>query len=160
MALRLSNAHERMSEKLNLQPTVLSHDLADHPLFSLPRLADLARLLRKNGRTVMHKTAQATVNTGATWTDFRDDDDVGASIENAGQSKTWVDMTDTDLDPDYRAFRDQLVGEVSTLIGRDLVKEGAWTTGHIFVASPNSVTHCHIDSETNFLFIMKGTKKV
>jgi mannose-6-phosphate isomerase-like protein (cupin superfamily) len=160
MALQTTNTHQQMSASLNVSPAVLSHDLVDHPLFSLPRLAQLARLLRQHSRPVMHRTAQNAVNTGAAWTDFRDGDDVGKSIEDITQSKTWVDMTDTDLDPEYRAFRDQLVGDVAKLVGRDFTKEGAWTTGHIFVASANSVTHCHIDSETNFLFIMKGTKKV
>jgi quercetin dioxygenase-like cupin family protein len=145
---------------LNNRPFVLKHNFADHPLFSLDRLAQLATFLRSTGHgaSVLHRPAAVVPHTMGAWDNLGDLDAVAEVIRGCGRSGAWVALHDSELDPEYRDFLHDVVRGISRLVGRDLLTEAKYVTGVIFIGSPGSVTDFHIDSETNFLFVISGGK--
>lgn len=146
---------------LNRRPFVLRHQLADHPLFRLERLAVLAEFLRTSGRagSVLYREAAVRPHTMGAWDNLGDLASVGDVIRTCRESGAWVALHDSEADPEYRELLHGIVHELSSAVGRDLLSQAEYVTGHIFIGSPNSVTDYHMDSETNFLIVMAGQKQ-
>lgn len=145
---------------LNRRPFLLKHELAGHPLFTLDRLARLAEFLRGSGLvgSVLHRDAVVTPHTMGAWDKLGDLPNVGDVIRGCERSGAWVALHDTEYDPEYREFLHDVVRSISSSVGRDLLAEAKYVTGHIFIGSPGSITDYHMDSETNFLVMMSGEK--
>jgi hypothetical protein len=145
---------------MNNRPFVLKHNMAGHPLFTLDRLAQLATFLRSTGHSesVLHRDSAIVPHTMGAWDNLGDLDTVADVIRGCEQTGAWISLHDTELEPEYRDFLYDTVRGLSRIVGRDLLAEAAYVTGHIFIGSPNSITDFHFDSETNFLFVMTGEK--
>jgi hypothetical protein len=145
---------------MNTRPFVLKHNMAGHPLFTLDRLAQLATFLRAAGykESVLHRDSAIVPHTMGAWDKLGDFDAVADAIRTCGTTGAWISLHDSEFDPEYREFLHDTVHSLSRIVGRDLLAEAAYATGHIFIGSPNSITDFHFDSETNFLFIMSGEK--
>lgn len=138
----------------------IRHNLHQHSLLQLPRLAKLAhdlmptkqcRFIRPGSTTQTSEFVHTPKTPGG-----QSIDDVFAHIDEPG---TWLAMYNIQTDPDYRALIDKVIEnarphiETSQSGLRDAV-------GYIFMAAPPSVTPFHIDSENNFLMQICGHKRV
>jgi hypothetical protein len=137
---------------MNARPFVLKHNMAGHPLFTLDRLAQLATFLRAAGykESVLHRDSAIVPHTMGAWDKLGDFDAVADAIRTCGTTGAWISLHDSEFDPEYREFLHDTVHSLSRIVGRDLLAEAAYVTGHIFIGSPNSITDFHFDSETNF----------
>jgi len=146
---------------LNTQAFTFKHALADHPLFTLERLAQLAELVsRERGEDrVLYGKALTTPHTAAAWDGLARAPSPSDIVRTCAEAGTWVALHDTEVDSEYRALLHQIVADLSVGFGRDLLAEAVHVTGHIFVGSPRSVTNYHMDSETNFLCLVRGSKE-
>lgn len=137
------------------------HNLSGHPLFELPRLSRLAgRIINSSGNAhVMCKVAESAANARPQWQDFVSTERVAEAILHIRESGSWVMIGHAQDDPDYQALLDEVVGEIERMIGVPIRQDITWMDAHIFIGSPNSVTHYHVDSETNFLFQIHGAKE-
>ena len=146
---------------LNRAAFEFTHSLASHQLFALPRLAKLADsvIKAKSQAYVICKVAESTPNAGKQWQNFSEIEKVSDAIANIDKSGSWVMIGGAQIDPDYQTLLDQLVNELEDLTSTKLRQEITWIDAFVYIGSPNSVTHFHIDSETNLLFQVHGTKE-
>jgi Cupin-like domain len=152
------------STQINQQPFAFSHYLADDPLFDLSRLADLAKTViaankGDQNHYVLCKAAESVPNVSKQWTNFQPIDRVHEAIRHIKESGSWILITGAQIDPDYQALLDTILRDLEIACGFPLRAQILWSCVSIFVGSPNSVTHYHMDSETNFLFQIHGNKE-
>ncbi len=148
------------SELFNRLPFEVSHDLADHPLFELPRLAELAKKLWLLGGGKVQIT-QGDASFENRWDEVPQRAvSIIEGINNIKDSESWVLLKSIQKDPVYAECVDSCIAELSELTGVDLKKEITWMDGYIFIASPGAVTPHHIDHESNFLLQIHGEKSL
>ena len=146
------------AEQFNRLPFAVSHNLAGHPLFELPRLIELAKTLwALAGSKVLFQEGGAAFENR--WDEIPNKTlSFIHGIRDIQQSGSWVLLKSVQEDPEYKACIDRCVAELSELTGVNLKKEITWIDGYIFIASPGAVTPHHIDHESNFLLQMHGEK--
>ncbi|QLE58474.1 hypothetical protein [Nostoc sp. TCL26-01] len=144
------------TEKFNRSPFMFSHNLADHPLFDLPRLVTLAdTILSQNGRITCQSSK---VSVDRKWADIPPKDQVAECLAQIEDSESWLLLYNVQIVPEYRALLEQIIGELEELTGVPLHKQITWRDAYIFVASPHSITPYHIDHESTFLFQIHGAR--
>lgn len=148
------------AEQFNRLPFALSHNLAGHPLFELPRLVELAKTLwATGGGKVVFGGADASFENR--WDEIpRKALSFIEGIRQIQRSGSWIMLKSSQEDPEYRACIDLCVSELSELTSADLRKEITWIDGYVFIASPGAVTPHHMDHETNFLLQIHGEKNL
>jgi hypothetical protein len=138
------------------QAFTLKHSLADHPLFSLPRLVQLAQSLPRD--RIEYNSGKVAV--GVKPEDVpkidRTADAVIRSIETAD---AWMVIKNVEADPDYRALLKSFVEDANRAAGK---RPGDYSDlqGFIFVSSARATTPFHIDAEENILIQIRGDKFV
>jgi len=146
-------------DDFNKRSFQFSHNLVGHRLFSLPRLAELAKklLADTSTRSVRWQAGGAPVDAGWAVPLNEKVESVNEAISNLAESGSWVLLYSVQRDPEYRALLDQLMTEIlaDTGCSRDDV---TWEDAYIFLASPNAVTPYHIDHEATFLFQIHGDR--
>lgn len=145
-------------EKFDRKSFELSHHLASHPLFQLPKLMELAE------RTLKTRPGDLYYNAGDIRVDQRWDEvperpfsaiEAMQRIENSG---AWFIFRSAQRDAEYRIFLDKGLAEIKSYIGPAIESQIMVEDIIIFVTSPKRVTSYHIDRECNFLLQIRGTK--
>ena len=140
--------------------TRLRHNYDDHPLLTLPALAQLAkRLYKKNTKQVRFVSKGVQLDSKFNTTTENPDqisiEDVFKNISNPG---SWIALWTIQSEPEYKKLLWEIINSV----------EGDWKkkdpglfelNGYVFISSPPSVTPFHVDSENNFLLQLAGKKK-
>jgi Cupin-like domain len=143
-------------EKFLKQAFTLKHGLADHPLFSLSRLVELAKSMPRD--SIEYNSGKVAV--GVEPEDVPKIDmpaeEVIRTIETAN---AWMVIKSVERDPAYRALLEAFVEEANAAAGK---RRGDYSDlqGFIFVSSANSTTPFHFDAEENILIQIKGDKFV
>jgi hypothetical protein len=146
----------RFQERFDRQPFLVRHRLHDHPLFSLPRLIELARALPEDrveynaGDVPVSLDPSRTPRTGLS---------IDETIRRIEECRSWMVFKNVERDPAYAALLDTCLDQVREH------SESAWPgmgrrEGFIFISSPGSVTPYHMDPEHNFLLQISGQKQV
>ncbi|MCO6509300.1 MAG: cupin-like domain-containing protein [Aridibacter famidurans] len=151
---------DEFADKFNVLPFAVSHNLGEHPLFELPRLAELATTLWEMaaGKVVVQ---EGSADFGNRWDEIPNKAlSLIKGIREIEQTDAWVLLKSIQEDPEYRECIDQCLTELSELTSVDLKKEITWMDGYIFIASPGAVTPHHIDHESNFLLQIHGDKSI
>ncbi len=144
------------ASKFNRDPFTVRHRLADHPLFALPRLIELARQLP--AEHVSYNSGNVPVTTG-----LYKGPQTGLSIEETirriEQCRSWMVLKFVEDDPEYRRLLDDCLDEIRPM--SEPVAPGMQKRqGFIFISSASSVTPYHMDPEYNFLLQVRGSKRV
>lgn len=133
----------------------LRHDLADHPLFSLERLARLAASLPAdqvefNGPVAPHQDPNLTPSNGLS---------AEETVRRIEEARSWMVIKSPEVDPEYKELLDACLDQVAEQTGG--VMGGARRrSAFIFVTSPGNVTPMHMDPEYNFLLQIRGSKRM
>lgn len=135
-------------------PAVFRHELAHHPLLSLPALAEAARELP--GQHVERRVAHA-----ANGSDFAMDasgrGDVADIIRSIETSDNWIMLRFVEQLPRYRDLLQGLIAELDPTIS-PLTGPSLSLKGFIFISAPGTLTPFHFDAEYNILFQIAGNK--
>lgn len=146
-------------DSFNRLPFIISHNLAEHPLFELPRLLELAKTLwAKTGRIVFF-TDSPELDQGWNRSKHRHASLVRA-FSNIEETNSWILLKAIQEDPEYQMVLTKCLTELEELTGVPLHKEITWMDAYVFIASPHTVTPYHIDHESNFLLQIHGEKEV
>jgi hypothetical protein len=153
-----NHAAGEFAENFNRTPFQLSHNLADHPLFALPRIKELAmQIWAQGGGNVTFHTGEKPID--EKWERIQPKRlsilDAIANIETSG---SWILIKSIQDVPEYDSVLRKGMNELRELIGGDLDKKIAWLDAYLFVASPHAVTPYHIDAESTFLMQIHGEK--
>ncbi len=134
----------------------LKHGLAGHPLFTLPRLVELAKSMPRD--RIEYNSGKVAV--GARPEDVpKIDMDAASVISSIETANAWMVIKFVNEDKDYRALLESFVEAANLAAGR---KPGDYSDlqGFIFVSSANATTPFHLDAEENILIQIKGDKFV
>lgn len=147
---------QEFSTNFNRRPFFIGHDLADHPLFSLPRLIELSRILPEEH--VIYHSGEIRPNTklyGGAQTGLSSEE----TIRQIEACRSWMVLRYVEKDPEYRDLVNQVLDEVQVYtdpLDPGMLKRQAF----IFITSPNGVTPWHTDPEYSFLFQIRGNKSL
>ncbi|MCA0432388.1 MAG: cupin-like domain-containing protein [Proteobacteria bacterium] len=138
------------------QPFTLNHGLADHPLFTLPRLIELAQSMP--GDRIEYNSGKVAV--GVKPEDVpRIDKSPAEVIRSIETDNAWMVIKRVEQDPAYRAILEAFVLEANRAAGRP-TDDCSDLQGFIFVSSANATTPFHVDMEENILIQIRGDKFV
>jgi len=135
------------------RPTVIRHQLAEHPLLDLDALAGLAGRLPDASIEYNRGNLPLGVDGKPAPTGMRIED----TIRHIATSNSWAVLKNIEQDPAYEALLLALLGELKPRIE---AKTGAMLRpqGFVFISSPDAVTPYHFDPEHNILLQLVGTK--
>jgi hypothetical protein len=151
----LEGSAERFRETFNRASFEFAHHLADHPLFELPRLLELATSL---------PDADVYYDAGDIRVDQRWDQiprtqlSVAQLIDRIENAGAWILLRGSHKDQQYAAILDQCLDEARRLVGPAFPKKIKCVRGLVFITSPNRVTTYHMDRECNYLLQIHGDK--
>jgi hypothetical protein len=138
------------------KPFLIGHRLADHPLFALPRLMELARALPENN--VEYNAGDLPISLEPERTP-RNGLSAQETIRRIAECKSWMVLKYVENDPDYGDLLHRCLNEVK--VHSDSIYPGMQQAeGFIFLTSPGSVTPYHMDPEHNFLLQIRGSKTI
>jgi hypothetical protein len=142
-------------EHFHRAPFKLGHTLSSHPLFSLPRLIELARAMPRD---------KVEYNSGKLSPGVRPEDVPGLDmppsevIRRIEHHNAWMVIKNVEEDPEYRRLLHAFLAEVAAASGN--AQRFGELQGFIFVSSAHATTPFHIDAEENILVQIKGDKFV
>ena len=140
--------------KFHREPFQLKHTLADHPLFKLEKLIELAKSMPRD---------RIEYSSGNVGIDQRPEDipridlpaeDVIRQIETCN---AWMVIKGVEADPEYRELLHGFLQEVSDAAGPD-VEPFSDLQAFLFVSSAGSTTPFHVDAEENILVQIRGDR--
>jgi cupin-like protein len=140
----------------NRKPFHIRHSLCGHPLFELPRLLQLARVLPErfveyNGGTLpVGVRPEDTPRTGLS---------AEETVRRIQECGSWMVLKRVEQDPEYGALLDRCLDGIAAH-APGLVPPMQQREGFIFLSSPGAVTPFHMDPEHNFLLQIRGSKTV
>ncbi|HUY12933.1 MAG TPA: transcriptional regulator [Terriglobia bacterium] len=149
---------EQFREKFNEKSFEVSHYLATHPLFQLPKLMELADRTLKTRPRDLHYDA-GNVRVDQRWDEIAKSpfsaQEALQRVENCG---AWFVFSSAQRDSEYRVLLDRGLAEIKALSGPEIDSQIMVEDIIIFVTSPKRITTYHIDRECNFLLQIRGTK--
>jgi hypothetical protein len=133
------------------------HRLADHPLFTVDAIAELADRLppesvrRERGNLPLANSGFGYVDVGT--------GPPSETIRDIERSGVRMSLRDIQQSPEYAEVIDECLDEVAELVAD---REGGMSrrAGYLFISCPASTTPMHFDVEHSFLLQVKGIKHV
>ena len=145
-------------EKFNKHPFLLEHHLANHPLFSMPRLLELALETRAKRPAELYHDAGHNVGIGTRWNQMGERPPIEEAFERIQEAGAWISIHQAQRDPAYADLFYGCMRELEAQTGENFKKLMRVEDALIFITSPNRTTTYHIDRECNFLLQIAGTK--
>src|SRR5207302_9713399 len=139
------------------KPFLFRHNLCDHPLFRLAKLAELAATL---------PPSIVEYNAGKIPVSLPDQDktpytslSAEETVRRIEECCSWMVLKRAEADPECLAVLNQCLDEIEPLSER--IEPGMCEReAAVFVSSPGSVTPYHMDHEINFLLQLRGAQTV
>jgi len=148
---------ETFRTHFNRKPFLFRHHLSDHPLFRLPRLAELARTLPPS--IVEYNAGKIPVSLP----DQENTPYTGLSAEETvrriEECSSWMVLKRAEADPECLDVLNQCLDEIEPL-SEEIEPGMCEREAAIFVTSPASITPYHMDKEINFLLQIRGSKTI
>jgi hypothetical protein len=152
--------NEAFRQKFNKLPFLFEHSLANHPLFTMPRLLALALETRSKRPQELYYDAGHNVAVGTKWNEMGDKPPLEEAFERIEDTGSWITIHQAQRDPDYASVFYDCMREFESLTGLDFRKMMRVEDALIFITSPNRRTTYHIDRECNFLLQIRGSKTI
>ncbi len=134
----------------------ITHNLANHPMFTLEALIELSGRMREKDVEYNRGDLPLGINFEAVPTNGLSIADTIRRIEENG---SWMVLKFVEQDMAYRELLEATLAELDPSIRArtgPMLKQEAF----IFISSPNSVTPLHFDPEHNVLLQLRGTKSM
>ena len=138
------------------EPFAIRHRLADHPLFEVSRLLELAKALPKDRVEYNAGDLPVSIDPAKTPLNGLTPEE---TIRRIAECRSWLVLKNVERDPAYGDLLDACLAEVVRL-GHPLARRIDLREAFIFVSSPGAVTPFHIDPELNFLLQIRGQKTI
>jgi Cupin-like domain len=138
------------------KPGKITHNLANHPMFTLEALIELSGRMREKDVEYNRGDLPLGINFEAVPTNGLSIADTIRRIEENG---SWMVLKFVEQDMAYRELLEATLAELDPSIRArtgPMLKQEAF----IFISSPNSVTPLHFDPEHNILLQLRGTKSM
>ncbi len=146
---------EKLADAYPVSPAVLSHGLADHPLFAIDILAKAA--LRMMPDNVERRQAHTANGEGFPHV-AQSDVPIDQVIMDIASSSSWVMLRFIEQLPEYRDLLNAIMAELGPVI-RPATGPADSMRGFVFISAPGTLTPLHFDAEYNILFHILGDKE-
>jgi hypothetical protein len=133
-----------------------SHHIANHPLFGLPRLVELAKTMTAEGLYIETLDPADNARYAATPPAHIPSGELLDRIERGG---AWMVIRRAMLSPEYAVLIDQGLDEFQQLTDGALPSKMLSRGIEIFVTSPNRKTFYHIDQGCKLFLQIRGEKE-
>ncbi|MEA3180314.1 MAG: hypothetical protein QOI59_3837 [Gammaproteobacteria bacterium] len=152
----------QFSGDFNVHSFMFRHNLCGHPLFALPRLAELAeRMLQRGDNAKFVALGGKSNQVSSEFTAMEPQKRLASAVLDIAAAGAWMKISSANaVDPEYAALLQQILQEIEACAAQPLRQQITWSTLTIFLASPGIVTPYHIDHESNFLFQISGSKHI
>jgi hypothetical protein len=157
---RLIQPSDIFASHFNRQSFELFHGLAHHPLFSLPRLLDLAKDTQKHRPGDLYYDAGSDVRVDQRWNQMGPKPPVEEALRRIDTSGAWITLHQSQKDPEFGQIFDQCMSDFQDFTGINVKEVMKVDDALIFITSPRRVTPYHIDRECNFLLQISGDKTI
>ena len=147
-------------EKFNKLPFLVEHNLANHPLFTLPRLLELALETRAKRPQEIYHNAGQDVPIGKRWSEMGEAPSLEEAFERIDDAGAWITIHQAQRDPAYAEIFYECMREMEALSGVNFKKIMRVEDALIFITSPKRTTTYHLDRECNFLLQICGSKTI
>ena len=144
--------------KFDRSSFMLSHHLADHPLFSIDRLFELVKSKKENGELYWD---MGDIKINQRWSEAPAHAlEVEEALQRIEQANAWLVVRAVQTDPDYRKLLEESMAEVERCSGVDFKKFVKLEDSIIFITSPRRISTYHIDRECSMLLQIHGEKVI
>src|SRR5262249_61858051 len=133
--------HEAFKAHCGRTPFKIRHNLADHPILTIPAIIELSKKLPPHH--VKFNSGEIPVGTRL-YTGSQTGLTAVETLDRIEEAKSWMVLKYVETDPAYRELMNACLDEVQQLsddIGPGMVRSEAY----IFVTSPNCLTASHND---------------
>jgi hypothetical protein len=151
---------DAFKQNFNQHPFQFGHNLANHPLFTLPRLLELALDTRKNRPQEIYHNAGLNVPIGKRWSEMGEAPPLEEAFDRLPEAGAWITIHQAQRDPAYAQVFHECMREFEALSGVDFKKLMRVEDALIFITSPKRTTTYHVDRECNFLLQITGSKTI
>ena len=146
-------------EKFDRRPFCFSHNLANHYLFELPKLMQLAEFLRRDPHNTAYDAGDIKVE--QRWNQRpRNPYTLREALERLDCAGAWVILKHSETSPEYRELMNDVLHDLQDLSGYPLRRRIKNTEVQIMLASPGRITPYHFDNECNVLMQIRGEKDI
>ncbi len=148
--------YDVMQTKFGRDAFAVRHNLSDHPLLQIERLAQLADSLPADQYEHTDSDAPSILPDGGVQDATLTAGDVIRGIETNGK---WMVMKRVHTDPEYAEMTEQILSEIHS---DQIDLEGGRISSecYILISSAHSNVPSHFDPEHNMLFQIHGTKEI
>ena len=139
------------------RPFATRHALADHPLFGLEKLVELAA--RMPADAIEYNGGNAGIDQKPEDTPLVDMPPVEV-VRRIREANAWMVLKRVERMPAYGALLKEVLDGVARDMGFEDADDAGFTQleGYVFVSSPNATTPFHSDPEDNFFVQIHGDK--
>jgi hypothetical protein len=147
---------DEFRRNFNRKSFYIRHNLAGHPLFTLPSLVELCRRLPKDqveynaGNIPVSQDPNLTPQNGLS---------AEETIRRIEECQSWMVLKHVEDQPGYSELLNECLDQIephSEAFAPEMCKREAF----IFISSPDSVTPYHMDPEYSFLLQIRGNKTI
>ena len=140
-----------------LRPFAIRHQLAGHPLFKLPRIIELLRMLPRDQIEANSGQVQIGQDPDTMPLFEMEPEEIIRRLETAS---AWMVLKRVEADPAYKAVLEEALLAVARQKGYSSIRQAGFhdIRGFLFVSSPNSTTPLHLDAEDNIFAHIHGEK--
>jgi hypothetical protein len=139
------------------RPFALRHRLADHPLFSLENLVEVAGRMPSDG--VEYNSGKVGIDQKPEETPLVDLPPTEV-VRRIREANAWMVLKRVERFPEYKVLLQEVLDGVARDMGHRDAEDAGFTNleGFVFVSSPNATTPFHSDPEDNFFVQIHGDK--
>jgi hypothetical protein len=150
-------------QNFNRSSFAFTHTLANSPLFTIPRLIQLASEVKQHPQARYDEVYfdAGDIKVTQRWADTpKPTMSPEEAIERIHTAGAWMLIRRAELVPEYRVMLDECMGDIQKLLGLDLDAVMQVKNAIVFITSPRRITTYHIDRECNFLLQISGDKVI
>jgi hypothetical protein len=132
-------------------PFKFSCNLAEHPLFQLPRLVRLIDFIASQAPDQATCVATRGDSSNCNWSGRIHQERFAEIIAHAEEIGLLLLIKDAQKDPEYHSLLEQIVNELEPLVGQPLRQQQSWLETYIFIAPPIAKNR-YLNGKSNFVF--------
>lgn len=140
-------------------PFLFEHALADHPAFTMNRLAQLLEMTIPHPELLYWDAGQKEIN--QRWNDQPGRDfPVEEAFKRIREKGAWIILFGAERDPEIAALLERGMDQIESLCGYSVFNDVKVRDAYIFITAPKRITAYHIDFQCGFLLQLHGDKTI
>jgi hypothetical protein len=146
-------------EHYNRSGFLVSHRLAEHPMFELEPLFRLCRRMPRHAVKHRFGIVPGNAHFDTSIVKYREGLTLEDAIDHLEEKRAYIAIYNPEKDPEYKPVIEGLLAELGLAL-RGEERAFNWYSTYVFISANDAVTPYHMDREMNFLLQIRGRKQV